>query len=230
MMTHQQIKERLDDYVDGILSPSETEEITRHLDQCPECSSEVAELRALLAEAARLPAEIAPERDLWPGIAKSIEPKKGSVSRMRLVDETGPAPRVPSEFVKISARRLLLAAAALALLMLLPATITHHLPDLLRGFGEEPSAPTDVASVLDENYSRVRLSCARSLEENFEIMDPHTIVAFQAGAAAADLATAELRAALALVGDDSEMIRMLSEGYMKQINLVQRLDRRAATL
>lgn len=230
MKPHREIIAMLDDYVDGELPVAETEEITRHLEGCPECAREVARIRALLAEAAGLPGEIEPGRDLWPGIAEAIGEKTSSVSRMRLIPDSVPAPRERSGGSRISTRGLLLAAAALALLVLLPATVTHRLPGLLGGDPVVPEDGIDVAELLDSSYAGVRNMCVETVDQNADLMEPRTIVAFQSGIAAADLATAELKAALDLVRDDSRLTRMLTEGYRRNISLVKRLDRQAATL
>ena len=54
--------------MDGELSATERVEVERHLAGCEGCRGEVERLRALLAEAGRLPREIEPDRDLFPAI------------------------------------------------------------------------------------------------------------------------------------------------------------------
>ncbi len=71
-MTHQDIRERLDDYVDGTLSEAEIIEIEAHLEACAECSRVVEETRSLLEQARSTLGSIEPCRDLWPGIATRI--------------------------------------------------------------------------------------------------------------------------------------------------------------
>ena len=46
-MTH--LTERLSDYIDGSLSPSEREEVERHLAECEECANTLADLRGVVA-------------------------------------------------------------------------------------------------------------------------------------------------------------------------------------
>lgn len=58
--------ERLDDYADGELDTAIEREVAEHLESCAACRDELGALRALLAQAARLPKYVEPPRDLWP--------------------------------------------------------------------------------------------------------------------------------------------------------------------
>jgi hypothetical protein len=71
-MTCQETLDRLDDYVDGTLSEAEFQEVELHIAGCADCAAEHAFLRDLLARAAELPRDVAPPRDLWPGIAARL--------------------------------------------------------------------------------------------------------------------------------------------------------------
>ncbi|HSE67134.1 MAG TPA: zf-HC2 domain-containing protein, partial [Gemmatimonadales bacterium] len=68
-MTH--LTERLSDYLDGSLSPSEREEVEQHLAECEECSNTLADLRSVVARVQALN-DRPPAGDLWPGIAAFI--------------------------------------------------------------------------------------------------------------------------------------------------------------
>ncbi len=72
-MNCQEICERLDGFVDGELTEAELQEVELHLAQCSTCREEARALRTLVAEAAALPRELAPSRDLWPAIALQVE-------------------------------------------------------------------------------------------------------------------------------------------------------------
>src|SRR6185369_184889 len=48
-MTCEQIRDRLDEYVDGDLAGAEFQEVELHLGGCPECRQEEREIRALVA-------------------------------------------------------------------------------------------------------------------------------------------------------------------------------------
>ncbi len=72
-MNCSEFKNKLDDFVDGYLSGGDHLEWERHLLRCSDCREEVDQLRSLIGDAARLPAEVAPARDLWPGIAARMK-------------------------------------------------------------------------------------------------------------------------------------------------------------
>jgi Putative zinc-finger/FecR protein len=69
------MENRLHDYVDGVLTPGERQEVERHLETCANCRQEMQFLQALRQQVARLPQRLDPPRDLWPEIAARIEPK-----------------------------------------------------------------------------------------------------------------------------------------------------------
>ena len=64
--------DRLDDFVDGELTPEEAAAVRAHLDLCPACSVQHDEIVALLSAASGLSQRIEPTSDLWPGIVRRI--------------------------------------------------------------------------------------------------------------------------------------------------------------
>jgi len=72
-MTCEELRDHLDDWVDGGLPAPQAREAEAHLAVCPSCRRDEDELRQLLAHAAALPRSVAPSRDLWPAIAGRIE-------------------------------------------------------------------------------------------------------------------------------------------------------------
>ncbi|MBI3004308.1 MAG: zf-HC2 domain-containing protein, partial [Ignavibacteriales bacterium] len=72
-MTHQEILEKLNDYIDQSLSEAERAEVAEHLKSCESCSRVMQKLSRLISDAASLPKTLQPARDLW----NEIEPKLG---------------------------------------------------------------------------------------------------------------------------------------------------------
>ena len=62
----------LDDYADGLLASSVSDEVERHLADCPTCRRSTDEAESLRRATRALPRGIAPERDLLPGIREGI--------------------------------------------------------------------------------------------------------------------------------------------------------------
>ncbi len=75
-MNCDKMENRLHDYVDGVLTPEERQEVERHLEACANCRQEMQFLQALRQQVGRLPQRLEPPRDLWPEIAARIEPQK----------------------------------------------------------------------------------------------------------------------------------------------------------
>lgn len=59
-MNHDQIRERLGEWLDGAMSPVEAADASRHVDSCPECKAEAARLKKLGSILFRAPASSDP--------------------------------------------------------------------------------------------------------------------------------------------------------------------------
>jgi hypothetical protein len=73
--------ERLSEYLDGDLTAAEQRAADHHLATCAPCAATLAELRAVVAEARALEPPL-PELDLWPAIARRLEPRRGWRERL----------------------------------------------------------------------------------------------------------------------------------------------------
>jgi anti-sigma factor RsiW len=67
------LEELINDYVDGQLSEDEWHDVEQHLKGCAACRRSLEQLRGLVDQAAALPKEIPPSRDLLPGIRRVVE-------------------------------------------------------------------------------------------------------------------------------------------------------------
>src|SRR5690606_34258390 len=72
-MNCETIDANLDDWLDGLLDEARAQAFEAHLRECAACTVRAERARTLLAAAHRLPPEIPPSRDLWPGIAARLE-------------------------------------------------------------------------------------------------------------------------------------------------------------
>lgn len=68
---HDQITERLSEYLDGELPEADRTAVDAHLAGCAECLEVLEDLRAIVETARRLP-EAIPERELWSGVSNQI--------------------------------------------------------------------------------------------------------------------------------------------------------------
>lgn len=230
-MTHEQILELLDDFVGGDLPPREERDVRRHLMGCESCRAEETALRALLDEAAALPDEIAPERDLWTDIAPRLQ------SRASLPAE--PSERIPEVRVigPRPARPLpwwMLAAASIALVVTTSLT-TLQLSG--RGDADGPVAtiPTQTAQrpaarpvtalaafqPAEQEYEEAIADLESVLQSQRSRMAPQTAATIEANLRIIDKAIQESRAALAADPNSAELTRMLSDAYDTKLDVLR---------
>ena len=226
-MTCEDVRKRLDEWVEGSLDERDEEAMAAHLAGCDACSGEARSLEALLAAAAGLPREIRPPRDLWAGIDA------------RLDDE--PAAGVErGEAVPLAARRRprgaglppwALVAAALAL-VLVTAAVTSILTRndeaialKLRRAGE--SAPPAARSADDREDEARFLAASQELLAGLEAQDlsPETMEIVRRNLEVIDAAIAELQVALERDPGNGELTRMLLATYQRKIDLLEQAAR-----
>jgi anti-sigma factor RsiW len=232
-MTHEEILDLLDDFVGGDLPPREERDVRRHLMQCEGCRAEEQALRALLDEAAALPDEIVPGRDLWNDIAPRLQ------SRASLVEQ--PAEQYPEVRVigPRPARPLpwwMLAAASIALVV-----VTSFATLRISGRGE--TQPVTIAAQQArqpassmQGVTPTALAAFRPAEQEYEkaISDLETVLRTQRGRLAPqtaatleanlriiDQAIAESRAALAADPNSAELTHMLSDAYDTKLDVLR---------
>jgi hypothetical protein len=72
VLTCDAVAEVLSDYLEETVDASATSAVDEHLESCAGCAALLRELKQIAAESSVL-ADVAPERDLWPGILSRIE-------------------------------------------------------------------------------------------------------------------------------------------------------------
>ena len=82
-MNCEQVRERLNDFVDETMGERETAILDEHLSSCHGCRRDLRDLRDLVAAAAQLPRLLEPESDPWPRIAASIGERSTATARNR---------------------------------------------------------------------------------------------------------------------------------------------------
>jgi anti-sigma factor RsiW len=200
--------DRLSEYVDGELDPSERAALEVHLRLCAGCAGMVEELRAVVLRAGSFGAS-APETDLWPAIeARIAAPRKARV--LDLGDGRGRAARRASGPGAGLPRRWSftlpqLAAAAVLLVLLSSGTLWTVLsrrptagPPL-----PGPSAVSPAAAIVQPvgfesaRYDAAIADLERVLREQRSTLDPATVRVIEQNLLIIDQATAQARAALA---------------------------------
>jgi anti-sigma factor RsiW len=219
-----EVRERLDDYVEGALEGEERGRVAAHVAACAACRAEAEGLASLLAEAAALPREIRPPRDLWSGIDA------------RLWDATVGGPVLSARRPAAGLPRWALAAAALALVVVSAAVsslLTRRWDEAIAhkvrraGGGVEATAPgTESGTAVGDEEARF-LAASRELLEGLEAQDltPETMAIVRRNIAVIDAAIAELHAALREDPGNGELTRMLLATYQRKIDLLEQAAR-----
>jgi anti-sigma factor RsiW len=230
-MTHEAILELLDDFVGGDLPPREEREVRRHLMACEGCRAEEQALRALLDQAASLPDEVLPGRDLWKEIAPRLQ------SRANLPDE--PEERMPE--VRVIGPRVarplpwwLLAAASIALIVVTSfATLRVSgrggqgatAPTLATQTARPPAAPGNTALAAfrpaEQEYQAAITDLQAVLATRRAQMAPQTVATLEANLRIIDQAIRESRAALAADPNSPELTQMLTGAYNAKLDALR---------
>ena len=202
------ILERLDDYVDGTLSEAEFQEFELHIQGCASCREEERLLRSLIAQAAALPREMNPPRDLWPGIVGRLSLGRGRVAHLG------------SYFLS----PLALAAASVVI-----ALLATQYPILLHQ-PVPPPGPTQTQVGFDpslaeaeQQYGRASAALKASLDAKRTSLSPETQKAI-------DNALQSLRTALQKDPGNAELGQLLIATHRKKLDVLQKVTRLADAL
>lgn len=210
---------RLDDYVDGALGEREFQELELHLAGCHACREQERGLRTLLDRVATLPRELAPSRDLWPGIAARVH--RRSVLRFPWL---GQARRgwLPAT----------LAAAAAVALAFAWLGRTGRIADDRRqaatapsgsarpaGLAPEPDAPRDA----EREYAEATSALLAALQERRLPLAPETLRAVERDLRTIDSALAEIREALAQDPASGPLNHLLASTHQRKMRVLQRV-------
>ena len=215
-MTCAEIQERLDDYVDGALPEAAFQEMELHLGSCADCRAHERLLRSLLSQAAALPEERLPSRDLWPQIAVRLD--------------GGPASR---PFWSRATSWTALAAAA-AVVVALGSLLRHDegVPGSVPRPGisgqAETVAATDMADVVEEaerEYTRATTELMAVIEARRSSLPAEAQQALARNLQTIDEALQEIRAALAREPGSPQLNHMLASMHRKKLNVLQRVVR-----
>jgi anti-sigma factor RsiW len=233
-MTHEQILDLLDDFVGGDLPPREERDVRRHLMQCEGCRAEEQALRALLDEAAALPDEIVPERDLWTDIAPRLQSRGSldeSADTLTEVRVIGPRPARPLPWWMLAAASIaLVATTSFATLQLSGRGAGETVPAIESQQAQRPqgAAPRSEITALaafrpaEEEYEKAISDLEIVLRTQRGRLAPQTAATLEANLRIIDQAIQESRAALAADPNSAELTHMLSDAYDTKLNVLRR--------
>ena len=220
-MTCDEVKDRLDDYVDGTLGETELQDLELHLAACAACGEEERRLRSVVAQAAALPAEMSPPRDLWPGIADRI-----AAARAR------PAVRTLRRAWWSPAAGLA-AAVVLALAATLARVWSPEAREGAAGAGvvTEAAWTTDPSLLAAEReYDRATAQLMAALDTRKAALPPETVAAVERDMTTIDAALRQVRTALQQDPGNPQLSHMLASTHQKKVDALQRVVRLSSQL
>jgi hypothetical protein len=214
-MTDQWI-DRLSEYLDGDMEPSDRAALERHLASCAACAAALTELREVVDRAAHLPGR-PPAADLWPGIEARLDP----VSRV----VTPFPPRVTR---RVSFTLPQLAAAGLAIMVMSAGGMwglqhggrATDMPRVAATSETDPSAV--LAADADPRYDEAIADLEQALAAGHAQVDPETIRIIEANLGAIEKAIEQSRVALAADPANVYLHSHLAETRQRKLALLRR--------
>jgi len=210
--------DRLSERLDGSLSPEEAGLLDAHLVTCADCRAVLADLERVVVHARALPS-IAPDEDLWPGIAARV------ASFARAEEEPRPVRRRPVSFgpgITMSWPQLMAAGFALAVLSGGGAWFFargHRGPETV---AQRPaSTELAAASHVDPQYAAELQDLQKVLDERRSQLDPETVKTIEANLKIIDLATTQARQALAADPANPYLKDYLSNQMKRKVELLK---------
>jgi anti-sigma-K factor RskA len=216
-MKHQDIQNLLHDYVDGTLGEAERGQVEAHLESCTACRQEIASLRRLLEQAARLPHSIEPARDMWPQIADRFEQRK--VVRAEFAQE---------ERRSVWVRRILAVAAGVVLVVVSSVT-TYKLTAERQDREPAVAVQGDISALrvelvsLESDYSAALTELSRTLHLRRDRLSPETVEVVEKNLQIIDAAITEASEALDADPGNPYLLLAVASMYKEKVDLLQRL-------
>ncbi len=214
-MTDDTWTDRLPAYLDDDLSPAGRLEMERHLVDCADCRQALADLRALVAEARRLPST-PPVRNLWPAIEAAVGPSSSRATPVWRRRMSLPVP------VAIAAGVVLAVTSALGVwtLMYRPAPAADvaaaaavEAPVLRPAF----LAPVPYGHAVDDLLT--------ALAARRDQMDPRTVQVLERSLTTIDSAIADAMAVLAEQPDDLALVARVAEQRRLKLSVLRRFEK-----
>ncbi|MGB5817183.1 MAG: zf-HC2 domain-containing protein [Thermoanaerobaculia bacterium] len=222
-MSCDRIRDLLDDFLAGELPADVSNEVHDHLGRCISCRREWKELQDLLQQTAELPAEILPERDLWPEI------------ELRIAGTRRPAEEKTTGSELSRPWWLYLAAAVLALAVFsVPLSrwwLGQRPEDAPQArsqpVGLVPAATSTAADIArsQDGVLHARKDLLEVLERRRDRLEPEVLVVVEENMRILDEAIGQLHLALEEDPGNRRLHFLLATRYQQEVNLAKRVSR-----
>lgn len=221
---HDQITDRLSEYLDDELTPAERAGVDAHLAGCADCRGVLEDLRRIVTAAQQLPGSI-PDRELWEGVEGRLTARTRGVelhARARVARiEARPRRRFSFTLPQL--------AAAGIVLMLFSGGMVYMLqqqapPVDARVTGSEPAVDGGIVpiSLVDAQYEGAVADLERMLGEGRGRLDPNTVRVLEQNLASIDAAIDQCRRALEADPANTFLTSHLVETRQRKLALLRR--------
>ncbi|MEM7416713.1 MAG: zf-HC2 domain-containing protein [Gemmatimonadota bacterium] len=219
----------MSEYLDGTLDAESHRELEAHLAESGEARRTLEELRAVVQAAGEL-GELQPERDLWAGIAATIE-APGPVEDAKVIALPVAAPDVERAEDGIRLSRPQLIAASVALIAVSSALTAQIGPSWGSApVADVPAETQGAATLVSDNpgavppppaIARELAELESTLEEAQGILDPNTIRVIERNLAVIEQAIADSQEALRLDPGNDYLSEHLNRVYERKLTYLR---------
>jgi anti-sigma factor RsiW len=214
--------ERLSEYHDGELSPTERDACEAHLATCTQCRATLEEIQ-LVATLARADEDGRPATDLWPGILARIEP----ATNVTKFSSAKPRRRVSFTLPELALAASLLIAVSAGVAYVAAGRMLSHpaaADTPIQAVAEPmmpPSADVVPANFADAQFDRAVADLEQILVEQRDELDPGTVMVIERNLAAIDTAIREARTALDADPANQFLNSHLAEARRRKLDLLR---------
>lgn len=229
---HTEWTDRFSDYLSGDLGPDDHHAVEEHLDGCGRCRTVLAELRSVIGAANAL-GDIEPPRDLWSGIAATIEaplpveraPDTKVIALPTASAATRRSDQAPVRGLFFTTPQLIAASIAL---IAASALVTWSAGPGLGVQAEGPASETEGAVSMVSTGSAPPAGIAAELEalevtlaEVSSALDPNTVRVLERNLAVIEQAIEDSRKALAQDPGNEFLAEHLDRVYRRKLTYLR---------
>lgn len=217
-MSHSAFQDRMNDWVDGLLDPSEAAAMAAHRDACAPCAAAHEALQDIVARARELPDSVEPARDLWPHLEARLAASpqaQGADPRRR-----GWLPRMAWGGLAAAAGVAVVAAATVLVLTNRLGPQPEPAP-VAAAFPARPSSLEAVVFALEAECRGAGIQLLASVRGHDGGLGEAASASFTESLAVLDRAIEETRNALVDDPENRRLQAMLAERYQRKLNLLQ---------
>ncbi len=215
--------DRLSEYLDGEMDATGRAELQAHLTACEPCAAELAGLREVVANAARLP-ERPPVHDLWPGIAARLAPAARAERAPSVRRRGWLTLRWSFSVPQLVAATLFIAAVSGLVGSLMRDRAPNNPTSVVTGGAIEPTEfvlPARPVSFVDPKYDEAVADLLQILNREGNRLEPRTLAAITRSLAAIDKAIAAARDALSRDPASAYLSRHIADARRRKLDVLR---------